>query len=78
MKALDDLDRVVLELWTADALVLLDWLLSVDFEAVPVTHRGQKQALMDLLTALEVTEVAASSGDDIGAAQERVARDMGW
>ncbi|MEW6224838.1 MAG: hypothetical protein AB1627_09420 [Chloroflexota bacterium] len=78
MKEWDDLDRVVLELWTADAVVLFDWLMSVDFETIPVTHRGQKQALMDLLTALEVTEVAASRGDDIGAAQERVARDMDW
>ena len=67
-----------LSLWRSDAIVLFDWLMSVEFEDIPITHRAQKQALMDLLTALEVTEAAGATREEISAAQERVARDMGW
>jgi hypothetical protein len=42
-------------LWNADAIVLFDWLMTVDLSAVPTTHLGPKQALMDLLTRLEQT-----------------------
>ena len=41
--------KVGLELWRADALVLFDWLMTVDLNAVPITHPAQKQALLDLL-----------------------------
>jgi hypothetical protein len=37
----------------ADAVVLFDWLLSTDLDAVPITHPAQKQALADLLSRLE-------------------------
>jgi hypothetical protein len=44
---------VDLRLWDQDALVLYDWLMSVDLDAVPVSHRAEKQALLDLLNQLE-------------------------
>jgi hypothetical protein len=45
---------VNIELWKADAIVLFNWLMSVELNEVPITHRAEKQALMDLLTQLEV------------------------
>lgn len=42
-----------LELSRSDAVVLTDWLTSVDLDAVPVTHPGEKQALADLLLKLK-------------------------
>jgi len=45
------LPKVRLELWRADAVVLFDWLMSVDLNAVPITHPAEKQALADLLAA---------------------------
>jgi hypothetical protein len=47
------LPKVRLDLWWADAVVLFDWLKSVDLNAVPVSHPAEKQALADLLTRLE-------------------------
>jgi hypothetical protein len=67
-----------LKLWSADTLVLFDWLMTVDFDALPITHRAQRQALMDLLTSLEAdTRATQASKEEIGTAQERVAREMG-
>lgn len=71
-------ENLSIELWRADAIVLYDWLMSVDFTKIPITHRAQRQALMDLLTQLDVTDASQVSRDDIADAQERVARDMGW
>ena len=31
-------DMTALSLWTADAVVLFDWLLSVDLDQLPVRH----------------------------------------
>jgi len=67
-----------LRLWDQDAIVLLDWLMSVDFEAVPVEHRAQKQALMDLLNQLEQSIPPGTSSGQIDAAKAAVSRDMGW
>lgn len=47
------LDMIALNLRTADAVVLLDWLISVDLDQLPVQHLAQKQALMDLLQQLD-------------------------
>ncbi|WP_212669877.1 hypothetical protein [Streptomyces sp. A2-16] len=44
---------VDLRLWRSDAIVLFDWLMSIDLNAVPITHPAQKQALADLLARLE-------------------------
>ena len=73
------LPTVRIDLWRADALVLFDWLLSVDLNAVPVTHPAEKQALADLLTRLEQeTDMLPVSQAEIDAARDDVARDMGW
>jgi hypothetical protein len=34
-------------------VALFDWLMSVDLDALPITHPAEKQALADLLTRLE-------------------------
>ena len=47
------LPTITVQLWRADAVVLFDWLMSTDLDTVPVTHPAQKQALADLLSALE-------------------------
>jgi hypothetical protein len=73
------LPTVRIDLWRADALVLFDWLMSVDLNAVPVTHPAEKQALADLLTRLEQeTDILPVSQAEIDAARDDVARDMGW
>jgi hypothetical protein len=61
--------------------VLFDWLMSTDLDLVPVTHPAQKQALADLLSRLEWaadTDLTGSTAEEIAAAQQTVARDMGW
>lgn len=40
-----DPPTVTAHLWRADAVVLFDWLMSTDLNAVPVAHPAQKQAL---------------------------------
>ena len=47
------LPTVSISLWRSDAIVLFDWLSTVDLDAVPITHPAEKQALMDLFTCLE-------------------------
>ncbi|GAB2617798.1 hypothetical protein GCM10027168_57750 [Streptomyces capparidis] len=72
---------VTLRLGHAAAVVLFDWLTTTDLDSVPVTHPAQKQALADLLCRLEWdvdTDLAASTSEEIAAAQEEVAGDMGW
>ncbi len=74
-----DLPMVPINLWRADAVVLFDWLMTVDLDTVPITHPAQKQALTDLLTRLEQeTDILPVTQDEIDAAQADVARDMGW
>ncbi|MEU2624958.1 hypothetical protein ABZ642_43805 [Streptomyces sp. NPDC007157] len=77
----DDLPTVTVRLWRADAIVLFDWLMSTDLDSVPVTHPAQKQALADLLSRLECAaegDVTGATAEEIAAAQQEVARDMGW
>jgi hypothetical protein len=48
---------------------------------VPITHRAQKKALMDLLSALEWSadvDIRGSTVKEIAAALAEVAKDMGW
>jgi hypothetical protein len=82
MGAMDpDLPTVTVRLWRADAVVLFDWLMSTDLDAVPITHPAQKQALADLLSRLEwaaTPDITGSTAEEIVAAQEEVAKDMGW
>lgn len=73
-----DFPTVRLNLWRADAVVLFDWLMSVDLDAVPISHPAERQALVDLLSRFEQdTDVIGAAQDEIDAAREEVARDMG-
>lgn len=66
-------------MWRADAVVLFDWLMTVDLDALPTTHPAEKQALVDLLTRLETeTDVPGVTQEEIDAARADVSRDMGW
>lgn len=75
--SLEPHQRVTLSLWSADAVVLYNWLMSVDIEAVPHEHRSELQALTDLLWVL-TDSVEGVSTAMIDNAREQVARDMGW
>jgi hypothetical protein len=65
-------------LWRSDAVVLYDWLMSVDLGSVPVTHPAERQALMDLLTRLEETDVMGVTQEEIDEAREAVAPESDW
>lgn len=67
-----------LTLWRADMIVLFDWLTTVDLNKVPITHPAEKQALMDLLTQLDQSDVVGVTREEIDAARQEVARNMGW
>jgi len=72
-------DRWTVELWPADAVVLFDWRMSLDWSQVPVRHKAAKQALTDLLTALETqVPVAGVTQAQIDRARHEVSKDMGW
>ncbi|MCM1971756.1 hypothetical protein [Streptomyces sp. G1] len=65
-------------MWRSDAIVLFDWLMTIDLSTVPITHPAQKQAMADLLARLEETgDVMESTADEIAAAQGEVAGDTG-
>ena len=67
------------KLWRADSIVLLDWLMTVELDKLPMTNRAQRQALSDLLSALEVgADVPGVSAEEIASAQAQVCRDYGW
>ena len=75
----ETLPTVSLTLWRDDAIVLFDWLMSVDLDIVPIEHPAQKQALADLLTRFEQdTDVVDVDQAEIDRAQSEVAKDMGW
>ena len=66
-------------MWRSDAVVLFDWLMTVDLDSVPITHPAEKQALADLLTRLErETDIPGVTQEQIDYARAEVARDMGW
>jgi hypothetical protein len=68
-----DLPSVRLTLWRADAVVLFDWLMSTDLNAVPTTNPAQKQVFMDLCDELEVqTDVMAATIEEVALAQQEV------
>ncbi|WP_238782836.1 hypothetical protein [Streptomyces monomycini] len=77
----ESVPTVNVRLWRADALVLFDWLKSTDLNAVTITHPAQKQALADLLSRFAWAcdaDITESTAEEIAAAQEEVAKDMGW
>lgn len=76
----DTPEFVRIKIWDQSALVLTHWLMTFDESSVTFDHPGQKQALRDLLTALE-WDGGRYTGlnytlEDVDAAHERVARDM--
>jgi hypothetical protein len=71
-------ESVDLRIWKADAVVLFDWLMTVDMDAVPVSHPAEKQALLDLLNRLEQTAVAKVSQAAIDIARGEVSKNVGW
>ena len=72
-------ERWTVDLWACDVIVLYDWLLTVDLSTIPAGHKAHKQALADLLSALETqAPVAGVTQAQIGRAQHEVAKDMGW
>ena len=74
-----DLPSVDIKLWRADAIVLFDWLMSVNLDRVPISHPAEKQALSDLLTRLEhETDMPGVTQEQIDVARAEVSRDMGW
>lgn len=80
-----DVPTVAVSLWRADAIVLFDWLMRADLDAVPSDHPAVKQALTDLLGRLETeTDVpygASGTGitqEEIDQARAEVAKDMSW
>ncbi|MEX0698947.1 MAG: hypothetical protein WD354_04365 [Acidimicrobiia bacterium] len=79
------LPRVTITLWRADAIVLFDWLMHTDLNAVPIEHPAEKQALADLLARLEVDSDVpyGESGtgltqEEIDTARAEVGKHMGW
>ena len=67
------------KLWRADSIVLYDWLMTVGLDNLPLTNRAQRQALTDLLTALQGSvDVHGVTAEDIANAQAQVWRDDGW
>ena len=77
----ESVPTVTVRLWRADAVVLYDWLATTDLNSVPISHPAQKQALADLLSRFEWaadSDVTESTPDEIAAAQEDVARSLGW
>lgn len=65
-----------IRLWDRSALVLMDWLLATNEQALPFAHPAQKQALRDLLAALEWCRGLGYTDEELAEAQEQVARDM--
>ena len=73
------LPTVPILLWRSDAIVLFDWLMTVDLDAVPISHPAEKQALADMLTRLEhETYIPGVTHEQIDAARQDVASHMGW
>jgi hypothetical protein len=73
------LPTVPISLWRSDAIVLFDWLTTVDMDALPINHPAEKQALTDLFTRLEhETDIPGVTQAQIDTAREEVAQDMGW
>jgi hypothetical protein len=73
--SLEEDQRVTVSMWTADAVVLYNWLMCVDIEAFPHEHRAELQALGGLLTSL-AEHVERASASLIDEARDLVEKDM--
>ena len=69
------LPTVRLAMWRAAAIVLFDWLMSVDLNAVPVRHPARSRHLQICLLASNETDITGVTQEQIDAAREEVARD---
>ena len=58
--------------------MLFDWLMTIDLNTVPVNHPAEKQALADLLSRLEQSDVVGVEQAEIDSCREQVAQDRGW
>ncbi|WP_139977293.1 hypothetical protein [Nocardioides litoris] len=67
---------VDVRLWDRSALVLMDWLQTHDEASLPFSDPAEKQALRDLLSALEWSLGLGASEAELAEARTRVARDM--
>lgn len=68
---------VHVELRRADAVVLFDWLMSTDLDAVPTNHPAQRQAFVHLCDELESqTDVIGATIEEVALAQQEVADHM--
>jgi hypothetical protein len=74
----DSHTTVTLDLRRSDAIVLFDWLKHTDLNAVPIEHPAEKQALADLLSRLETSDVISVTQEEIDMARSEVAKNMGW
>ena len=66
-------------MWSADWVVLFDWLSSVDLSQLPVEHKAVKQALADLASNMEWNlnaDVTGSTSEEIKRARNEVSKDM--
>jgi len=68
---------VNLEVWREDAIVLFEWLQALDFDALPVTHKAERQALTDLLSLLEQSMVPPTH-EELAFARHEGSKDMDW
>ena len=71
-----DPEFVGIRVGNRSSLVLMDWLLSTDEAALPYTHPSQKQALRDLLTAIEWARGLEYTDAELEVAQEQVSSNM--
>jgi hypothetical protein len=74
-------ERWNLKMWSADWVVLFDWLSNVEFSEILVEHKSAKQALTDLLSNMEWNldaDVAGSTREEVERARYLVSKDMDW
>lgn len=72
-------ERWNLKLWSADFVVLYEWLIGLDFSQLIVEHKAVKQALTDLLSNMEYqVPVMGVTQEEIDLARFEVSKDMDW
>jgi hypothetical protein len=54
----------------------MDWLITTDEASLPYTHPAQKQALRDLLAAIEWARGLGYTDAELAVAQEQVSSNM--
>jgi ribosomal protein S18 acetylase RimI-like enzyme len=62
-------------IWEAEAVALYNWLWTIDLDAVPISHKAERQAFMDLLSRLDESMAAHISLAD---AEQRPRAEIGF